>query len=112
MLLEPPDRRQLQRTFGRVLNQILDGELDSAPEGNGLDEITNNALNELAAHLKTPAQYTLAAYDAFAGQLSGVHADAAEAEMLAALGQIPGVSGGSNEPPRVQFPTRGSPLRP
>jgi hypothetical protein len=92
MLLNPADRRQLQRAFGTVLNQILDGTLTSAPEGNGLDEITNNALNELAAHRKEPARYTLAAYDAFAGQLSGAHADAAEAELLGLMGQSPGVS--------------------
>lgn len=92
MLLEPADRRQLQTTFGHVLNQILDGTLDSAPEGNGLDDITNNALNELAAHRKQPAQYTLAAYNAFAGQLSGAHAEAAEAELLGLMPQIPGVS--------------------
>lgn len=75
-------------TFGRVLNQILDGTIASAPEGNGLDEITNTALNDLAAHPKEPAQYTVAAYDAFAGQLSGAHADAAEGEMRAMLGNL------------------------
>jgi hypothetical protein len=91
MLLQPATRRELQKTFGRVLNQILDGTLTSAPEGNGLDEITNNALNELAANRSEPAQYTLAAYDAFAGQLSGAHADAAEAELLGLI-QPPGVS--------------------
>lgn len=92
MLLEPPTRQQLQATFTRVLNQILDGTLDSAPEGNGLDEQTNTALNELAAHRKQPAQYTLAAYNVFAGQLSGAHADAAEAELLGLMPEIPGVS--------------------
>jgi hypothetical protein len=92
MLSEPADKRQLQKTFGRVLNQILDGTVSSAPEGNGLDDITNDALNELAAHRESPAQYTLAAYEAFAGQLSGAHADAAQAEMLAALNESTGVS--------------------
>lgn len=91
MLLQPPERRDLQRTFGRVLNQILDGAITSAPEGNGLDEITNAALNDLAANPHAPAQFTLAAYEAFAGQLSGAHADAAEAELLALI-QKPGVS--------------------
>lgn len=85
MLSEPADRTRLQQTFTRVLNQILDGTLTSAPEGNGLDDATNDALNELAAHRHAPAQYTVAAYDAFAGQLSGAHADAAEAELLAML---------------------------
>lgn len=92
MLLKPADRRQLQKTFGTVLNQILDGTLTSAPEGNGLDERTNAALNELAAHRKEPAQYTLAAYSVFAGQLSGAHADADEAALLGLIGQSPGVS--------------------
>lgn len=91
MLGEPSTRRSLQKTFGRVLNGILDGTIQSAPEGNGLDEQTNDALNELAAHRKQPATYTLAAYEAFAGQLSGAHADAAEARFLSLL-HNPGVS--------------------
>lgn len=92
MLAEAADKRALQKTFGRVLNQILDGAVSSAPEGNGLDDITNNALNELAAHREAPAQYTMAAYQAFAGQLSGAHADAAQAEFMALLNENPGVS--------------------
>lgn len=86
MLLGPPDRRTLQRTFGRVLNDILDGTIDSAPEGNGLDDQTNAALNDLAAHMDQRAQKTLAAYEAFGGQLSGAHSAQAEAEVLKLLG--------------------------
>lgn len=86
MLMEPATKRELQKAFGRVLNEILDGTRASAPEGNGLDDITNAALNDLAAHRDEPAQYTLAAYHAFAGQLSGAHADAAQIAVLKLLG--------------------------
>jgi hypothetical protein len=86
MLLGPADKRQLQHTFGFVLNQILDGTLQSAPEGNGLDEQTNAALNDLAANMDKRAQKTLAAYEAFGAQLSGAHADAAQQDFLKLLG--------------------------
>jgi hypothetical protein len=91
VLITAANKRDLQKTFGRVLNGILSGTITSAPEGNGLDDITNNALNELSANRHAPAQYTLAAYDAFAGQLSGAHADAEQAEVLNLLNN-PGVS--------------------
>jgi hypothetical protein len=86
MILKGPDRRALQKTFGRVLNEILDGTIDSAPEGNGLDQQVNDALNDLASHMDQKAQKTLAAYEAFGGQLSGAHSAQAEQEVLKLLG--------------------------
>lgn len=86
MLIEPPTRLQLQKTFGRVLNDILDGTIDSAPEGNGLDDQTNAALNNLADNMDKRAQMTLAAYEAFGAQLTGQHAADTEAELLKTLG--------------------------
>jgi hypothetical protein len=86
MLSEPQDRRALQRVFGHVLNGILDGAIKVAPEGNGLDDQVNDALNDLAAHMDQRAQKTLAAYEAFGGQLSGAHSTQAESEVLKLLG--------------------------
>jgi hypothetical protein len=72
--------------FGRVLNDILDGAIKVAPSGNGLDDQTNAALNDLAAHMDQRAQKTLAAYEAFGGQLSGAHSAQAEQDILKLLG--------------------------
>lgn len=86
MLLEPQDRRALQATFGRVLNDILDAKLPGAPEGTGLDDVVNAALNDLAMNMDLRATKTLAAYEAFANQLNGKNADDAQAKMLKLLG--------------------------
>lgn len=88
MLLNPPTNIALRQTFSRVLNGILDGTLDCAPEGNGLDNLTNAALNDLTAQLRggeisPPGLH--AAYEVFGAQLSGEHADAAEAALLEML---------------------------
>ena len=87
MLIGPPDKRTLQKTFNRVLNEILDGTLSCAPLGNGLDDQTRAALNDLALHRNTQrAVKIIAAYDELARQLDGSHARQAQADVLKLLG--------------------------
>jgi hypothetical protein len=69
-----------------VLNDILDGTIDSAPEGNGLDEQVNAALNDLAENMDKRAIKTLAAYEAFGNQLTGLHSAQGQDDILKLLG--------------------------
>lgn len=69
MLQGPASKASLRNTFDRVLDGILSGALSAAPEGNGLPDNVNQALDAVAA---TPGDATkeLAARTAFAQWLA------------------------------------------
>ncbi len=85
MLLDPPSDAVLRRMFERVLQGILSGKLTSAPDGNGLDEQTNAALNALVGDERRRATKILAARTEFARQLDGTHRQEAQADFMSKL---------------------------
>jgi hypothetical protein len=85
MLAGPPSKTQLTNTFQRVFDGIMDRDLDSCPDGIGLDEATTAALNDLAADRKRRASKQLAARNAFAMQMQTFGQPADESAWLANL---------------------------